>query len=147
MTLIEKTEKKILSRKPLTIKLANENIFPHSTASEFVKEYFKHYRPATIQVNRKLETICRPLANRSILDLYKLTKHYYPDFTLKELLSILELLLRDGKIFAFKCYQVNRLVFYTSHGYGNYEDSLSDEDEPIGVGLPSYLDLIEELEQ
>lgn len=146
MTLIEQTEKKIKNRNPITVKLYMENAFTHSNAKEFIKKYFLGSRPRTIQVNKKLETHCEGASNRSIIDLYKLTRNYYPEFTLKELLITLQELASKGSIVGFKCSTINRLVFYTGWGY-NDDDGIIDKNEMIAAGLPTYNELIEELER
>lgn len=84
---------------------------------------------------------CNPNAYRSIIDLYLLSKTYFPDTTLKEVYNAL----LSNPIYLFNhCRYIDRVVYYEDEEY--YSDLESDNyDGEYGDNFTHTINLMDEL--
>ena len=66
--------------------------------------------------------ICNTRRRRSLGDIFLICKHYYPDCTIEDVLTILIKLLNEKDIFASWCTTINKYVFHTDSRNWNRND-------------------------
>lgn len=125
-------EEKIIKNRDIRLeKLLKKNI--PKTVDEFLVKFFKTYNVEknTIYVDDKqLQTIAE--RRRSLGDIYKICKYYYPDVSLKEVLSLLykklPTMITDGFRTSY-CSTINKRVWYYSAGDDNAQINQTYKDE------------------
>ena len=66
--------------------------------------------------------ICNTRRRRSLGDIFLICKHYYPECTIEDVLTILIKLLNEKDIFASWCTTINKYVFHTDSRNWNRND-------------------------
>lgn len=123
-------ENKILAAKDIRLeKFLKKNLPP--TLEEFLIKFFTNYNieKATIYVDdKKVQTTSG--RRRSVGDIYKICKYYYPNCTFKEVLTLLYKTLavkfKEGFRFSY-CNTIHKRVFYYEQGRPNYVENSTDE--------------------
>lgn len=110
-------------------KLSNE-----INLEQFLKEYFKNMNNSFPTVDSKNNRICDAQKLRSLGDIYRICKYYYPNVTLEQVGSILNKRRVNPHYTKEKipfspswiCGTIKRRVYFVSTGYRGY-DNYKDE--------------------
>lgn len=122
--------------------------------SEYVNLYFERNMPATYDVNGNLQ--CKMRRRRSFSDLFSLCKAKFNDVTVEQLATELVQLLREKKIKALFCPNINKVVFFsvnsrlygaifglTLNGYGCNGDTSYRSVTNKGIDDISFQDILD----
>ena len=106
-----------------------------SSPEEFLQDYLVG-RPSTYDEEGELQ--CESCCNRSITDLYYLTKTYFPEVTLNKVVKILSdiCINSDFKHVILFCSDINKIVVY-KRIHAGYDFSYYDKDY-AKFGMVSY---------
>jgi hypothetical protein len=99
------------------------------TPRQFLLMYFMQDTPATYFVESNTTLQCDAYRNRSLYDLYKLIRYYFPKVTKEQLCYLLFKLIITKKIVYLFCNELHNWVFY-------YDES--DESSEIRFFKASY---------
>lgn len=119
-------EHSLIAKPPLML---DGKVRKHRTVKMFLKTFFTEYNReySTRHLNKRLQ--CHLGRRRSLGDLYRIVKHYYPKATLKEVLRVLYVELPEelkGFRISF-CSEIKRKVFYYSYFRNTFVGNTRDE--------------------
>jgi hypothetical protein len=107
---IEEKEEALLNC-GLKLRLRDFGVVAEKTVEEFLFNFFKHYNQISWTVNAETEDLTtRPDAHRSLIDIFLICKHYFPDCKLKQ---VKKWLLDQPDLYSHICITIDRRVYNT----------------------------------
>lgn len=91
-------------------KFSDTFFLPHNK-KRFLQLFFSSYNNHYDTFNKNGKC-CSCGRRRSLGDIYLITKYYYPDTSIFEVLNILNTLLKEGELHASYCNTINKMVYY-----------------------------------
>lgn len=97
-----------------------EYVFIEQSLQNFILYFFSNINPQFNTINEKGYVVCGIGRRRSVGEIFLICKHYYPECTLEEVLSILIKYGARRNISGSYCNTINKYVYYvqyTNHMY------------------------------
>lgn len=119
-------EKKLNKKNLLTCPYKDKESRHNGTLREFLIWFFDNMPATATKSGERVDAKHR----RSVVDIYRLCKYYFPKTKLEEVYKTLDLLIKDGYLRKWRCHVLKKIVYMNKgRWFSSYEGNSYSADE------------------